>query len=180
MNSRRRISHAPDLIYGQPIAAWGIWEPVASGRGANFLRSLLQRGRRVLARVGSHGCPPWRPVIGEHLSPGRRGRIVDARRVSSASAIEVSYATTAPWLGGSKGQSEPSIFTTGTAESASIADMGEASRPSTVGRVTPATGAPQKPAATAGGGDACVQLTLSSISLFARTRLKEDRVIVCD
>jgi hypothetical protein len=31
--------------------------------------------------------------------------------------------------------------------------MGEASRPSTVGRVTPATGAPQKAAASAGGRD---------------------------
>jgi hypothetical protein len=26
MNSRRRIRHAPDLIYGQPIAAWSRWE----------------------------------------------------------------------------------------------------------------------------------------------------------
>jgi hypothetical protein len=48
------------------------------------------------------------------------------------------------------GQTEPSSFVGGTAELASIADAGEAWRPSTVGPVIVAAGAPQKPAATAG------------------------------
>jgi hypothetical protein len=48
-------------------------------------------------------------------------------------------------------QTEPPSFVAGTAELASIADAGEAWRPSTVGRVIVAAGAPQKPAATAAG-----------------------------
>jgi hypothetical protein len=41
------------------------------------------------------------------------------------------------------GQTEPSSFVGGTAELASIADAGEAWRPSTVGPVIVAAGAPQ-------------------------------------
>ena len=49
------------------------------------------------------------------------------------------------------GHFEPPSFAAATAELASIADADGASRPSTVGGRHPATGAPQKPDATAGG-----------------------------
>jgi hypothetical protein len=56
----------------------------------------------------------------------------------------------------SLGQIQSPSFVAGTAELASIADAGEAvARPSTVGHITAATGAPQRPDATADGGGAC-------------------------
>jgi hypothetical protein len=45
---------------------------------------------------------PWRPVFGEHLLPGGRGRTVDGRHASPASAIEASSAVLIMKLGGSK------------------------------------------------------------------------------
>jgi hypothetical protein len=51
------------------------------------------------------------------------------------------------------GQSETPIVATATEELASIADARRGvARPSTVGDITPATGAPQRPDATADGG----------------------------
>ena len=44
------------------------------GKGRSSLKTffLLQRGRRLLARLGSHGRRPWRPVSGVNLSPPAR------------------------------------------------------------------------------------------------------------
>jgi hypothetical protein len=65
-------------------------------------RAIAQRFR-ALARLGSHGRLPWRPVSGEHSSPGGRGRTVDGRHASPASAIEASSAVPAAKLDGPRG-----------------------------------------------------------------------------
>ena len=45
MNSRRRIRHASEPLYGQQAtAAWGAWERVASGRGATSLDLFCSAG----------------------------------------------------------------------------------------------------------------------------------------
>jgi hypothetical protein len=49
--------------------AWGPWERVASRRGANLLRTFLQRVRRLLAHSRDDGRPSWRRLIGAFLPP---------------------------------------------------------------------------------------------------------------
>jgi hypothetical protein len=62
----------------------------------------------------------------------------------------------------------PPSFVAATAELASIADAREAlARPSTVGHIIPATGAPQRPDATADGGGACTGPRPAILAYFA-------------
>jgi hypothetical protein len=50
MNSRRRISHASQPLYGSSLPQPQVSEQGASGLGTKFLRYFLQRGRPQLCR----------------------------------------------------------------------------------------------------------------------------------
>jgi len=103
MNSRRRMVHAPEPPYGQPIA-------VGAACLALKRRSLpivLQRGRRLLAHTGDDHRRPRRRVSGEHPSPVWCGRPRWLRPPDACqqlapwvSGIEASYSMPTTKLGG--------------------------------------------------------------------------------
>ena len=55
----------PSRYAGQPTATEAAWERVASGQGANFLRSFLQRGRRLVALCSVLGRTNSEAIGGE-------------------------------------------------------------------------------------------------------------------
>ena len=89
------------MPHGWPIAARGAWERVASGLGANFLRSLLRRGRRLVALCRRHPVSHGGRSLG---STCRRSDVADRRgprHASPASAIKASSAVATTKVGGS-------------------------------------------------------------------------------
>jgi hypothetical protein len=90
-NSRRRIGHYSEPLYGQQAAAdWGAWERVASRRGANFPPPFLQRGRQVLAHSGAdlmrRHVRSWRKLT-RHQRPAPTARSGNGLRPRGA-AVE--------------------------------------------------------------------------------------------